>query len=164
MGIAIYIFCICICILLCICICEKHLQQIVKEGNFLQDFQSRAEAKPEGLSGFQQERPLASHFASRPILPNKVSKRQHRLLCNSTKLSASSIQQLECAIPHHKKSGFSYYTPWGPPPLPPLKSDKTLYTGIYLPTFREGTNFIIKLLVSCLGALTGPRESPPWYL
>ena len=47
---------------------------------------------------------------------------------------------------------------------PPSKSDKTLYTGIYLPTFREGTNFIIKLLVSCLGALTGPRESPPWYL
>ena len=47
---------------------------------------------------------------------------------------------------------------WGPPPS---KSDKTLYTGIYLPTFREGTNFIIKLLVSCLGALTGPRESPP---
>ena len=55
----------------------------------------------------------------------------------------------------------SYYTPWGPPPSPPPpKSDKTLYTGIYLPTFREGTNFIIKLLVSCLGALTGPRESP----
>ena len=47
---------------------------------------------------------------------------------------------------------------------PPQKSDKTLYTGIYLPTFREGTNFIIKLLVSCLGALTGPRDSPPWYL
>ena len=47
---------------------------------------------------------------------------------------------------------------------PPSKSDKTLYIGIYLPTFREGTNFIIKLLVSCLGALTGPRESPPWYL
>ena len=44
--------------------------------------------------------------------------------------------------------------------LPPSKSDKTLYTGIYLPTFREGTHFIIKLVVSCLGALTGPRESP----
>ena len=41
---------------------------------------------------------------------------------------------------------------------PPSKSDKTLYTGIYLPTFREGTNFIIKLLVSCLGTLTGPGE------
>ena len=51
--------------------------------------------------------------------------------------------------------GFSYYTPWGPPPLPPPQN---LYTGIYLPTFREGTNFIIKQLVSCLGALTGPRE------
>ena len=37
-----------------------------------------------------------------------------------------------------------------PSPLPPSKSDKTLYTGIYLPTFREGTNFIIKLLVSCV--------------
>ena len=57
--------------------------------------------------------------------------------------------------------GFSYYTPWGPPPSPPPKSDKTLYTGIYLPTFREGTNFIIKLLVSCLGALTGPGGGPP---
>ena len=34
-------------------------------------------------------------------------------------------------------------------PLPHSKSDKTLYTGIYLPTFREGTNFIIKLLVFC---------------
>ena len=44
---------------------------------------------------------------------------------------------------------------------PPPKSDKTLYTGIYLPTFREGTNFIIKLLVSCLGALTGPGGAPP---
>ena len=44
---------------------------------------------------------------------------------------------------------------------PPSKSDKTLYTGIYLPTFREGTNFIIKLLVSCLGALTGPGGGPP---
>ena len=32
-----------------------------------------------------------------------------------------------------------------PPPLPPSKSDKTLYTGIYLPTFWEGTHFIIKL-------------------
>ena len=42
----------------------------------------------------------------------------------------------------------------------PSKSDKTLYTGIYLQTFREGTHFIIKLVVSCLGALTGPRESP----
>ena len=49
-------------------------------------------------------------------------------------------------------------------PYPPSKSDKTLYTGIYLSTFREGTNFIIKLLVSCLGALTGPKESPSWYL
>ena len=48
----------------------------------------------------------------------------------------------------------------GDPP-PPKKSDKTLYTGIYLPTFREGTNFIIKLLVSCLGALTGPGGGPP---
>ena len=44
---------------------------------------------------------------------------------------------------------------------PPSKSNKTLYTDIYLPTFQEGTNFIIKLLVSCLGALTGPRETPP---
>ena len=61
-----------------------------------------------------------------------------------------------------KVQGISYYTPWGPPPSPPPpKSDKTLYTGIYLPTFREGTNFIIKLLVSCLGALTGPGGGPP---
>ena len=57
--------------------------------------------------------------------------------------------------------GFSYYTPWGPPPSPPSKSDKTLYTGIYLPTFREGTHFIIKVVVLCLGALTGLRESLP---
>ena len=54
--------------------------------------------------------------------------------------------------------GISYYTPWGPPPP---KSEKTLYNGIYLPTFRVGTNFIIKLLVSCLGALTGPGGGPP---
>ena len=33
--------------------------------------------------------------------------------------------------------------------------------SLYLPTFREGTNFIIKLLVSCLGALTGPGGAPP---
>ena len=52
---------------------------------------------------------------------------------------------------------FLLYTLGAPPP----KSDKTLYTGIYLPTFREGTNFIIKLLVSCLGALTGPGGGPP---
>ena len=32
---------------------------------------------------------------------------------------------------------------------PPSKSDKTLYTGIYLPTLREGTHFIIKLVVLC---------------
>ena len=44
---------------------------------------------------------------------------------------------------------------------PPQNLDKTLYTGIYLPTFREGAHFIIKLLVSCLGAVTGPRKSPP---
>ena len=56
-------------------------------------------------------------------------------------------------------SGFSYYTLWGPPS--PSKSDKTLYTGIYLPTFREDTNFIIKLLVLCLGALYGPKGEPP---
>ena len=55
---------------------------------------------------------------------------------------------------------FLLYT-LGTPPSPPPKSDKTLYTGIYLPTFREGTNFIIKLLVSCLGALTGPGGGPP---
>ena len=46
-------------------------------------------------------------------------------------------------------------------PSPPSKSDKTLYTGIYLPTFREDTNFIIKLLVLCLGALYGPKGEPP---
>ena len=39
---------------------------------------------------------------------------------------------------------FSQYTPWGPP----SKSEKTLYTGIYLPTFREGTHFTIKLVTA----------------
>ena len=53
--------------------------------------------------------------------------------------------------------GFSYYTPWGPPPS---KSDKTLYTGIYLPTFREGTNFIIKLF-RVWGPLRAQGRAPP---
>ena len=54
---------------------------------------------------------------------------------------------------------FLVYTLGTPPP--PSKSDKTLYTDIYLPTFREDTHFIIKLVVLCLGALTGLRESLP---
>ena len=47
------------------------------------------------------------------------------------------------------------------PNLAPSKSEKSLYTGIYLPTFREGTHSIIKPVVVS-GALTGPRESPPF--
>ena len=39
---------------------------------------------------------------------------------------------------------------------PPQKSDKTLYTGIYLPTFREGTNFIIKTVSFVSGGPYGP--------
>ena len=65
---------------------------------------------------------------------------------------------IQCKYTYYKMGIFLVYTLGTPPP--PSKSDKTLYTGIYLPTFREGTHFIIKLVVSCLGALTGPRESP----
>ena len=50
---------------------------------------------------------------------------------------------------------FLVYTLGTPPP--PSKSDKTLYTGIYLPTFREGTHFIIKTVSFVSGGPYGPR-------
>ncbi len=68
-------------------------------------------------------------------------------------------QYISNANIHITKWGFSLYTPWGPPPS---KSDKTLYTDIYLSTFREGTHFIIKVVVLWP---TGLRESlPPLHL
>ena len=33
------------------------------------------------------------------------------------------------------------------PPPPPSKSGKTLFTGIYLSTFREGTNFRVSPII-----------------
>ena len=61
------------------------------------------------------------------------------------------------AVLYYDRGSVLFY-PLGTPPPPPSKSDKTLYTDIYLPTIREGTHFIIKVVVLCLGALTGPRE------
>ena len=50
---------------------------------------------------------------------------------------------------------FLVYTLGTPPP--PSKSDKTLYTDIYLSTFREGTHFIIKRVSFVSGGPYWPK-------
>ena len=46
--------------------------------------------------------------------------------------------------------------PYGPKGEPPPGIYNGIYTGIYLPTFREGTNFIIKTVSFISGGPYGP--------
>ena len=50
-----------------------------------------------------------------------------------------------------------YGGPYGPKGEPPPGIYNGIYTGIYLPTFQEGTHFIIKTVSFVSGGPYGPR-------
>ncbi len=54
--------------------------------------------------------------------------------------------------------------PYGPKGEPPPGIYNGIYTGIYLPTFREGTHFIIKTVSFVSGGPYGPRGVFIWFV